>query len=100
LIGANDGHESQRPQCLNVIARDKIAERPARQNKTRVRPALATPAAINLPMRQELGCGDGWTLSVVSDMPRMSPTIMINAISSGVRIAWPVMSNAAAMNRT
>ena len=44
--------------------------------------------------------GDGRTLSVVNDMPRKSPVIMIRTISKGVRIAWPVMSRPIARNST
>ena len=47
-----------------------------------------------------LGCADGRTLSVASDMPSASPTIMISAISNGVSTACPVMMRPAAMNRT
>jgi hypothetical protein len=39
-------------------------------------------------------------LSVVNDMPRKSPVIMIRIISRGVRIAWPVMSRPIARNST
>ena len=50
-----------------------------------------TPAIVKLPMRQAFGIGDGRTLSVVNDMERKSPVIITMTISSGVRIACPVM---------
>ena len=48
---------------------------------------IKTPAIVNLPIRQALGNGDGRTLSVVNDIPRKSPVIMMMTISIGVRIA-------------
>jgi hypothetical protein len=41
--------------------------------------------------RQWRRVGDGRTLSVVNDMPRKSPVIMMITVSRGVRIACPVM---------
>jgi hypothetical protein len=41
-----------------------------------------------LPERSvSFGVGDGGTLSVVNNMPRKSPVIMMKTISNGVRIA-------------
>ena len=42
---------------------------------------MTTPAIVRLPMRQAFGVGDGRTLSVVNDMPRKSPVIMMMTIS-------------------
>ena len=61
---------------------------------------MMTPAMVRLPIRQAFGAGDGRTLSVVSDMPRKSPVIMIRTISSGVRIACPVMIRPTARKST
>ena len=61
---------------------------------------MKTPAIVNLPIRQALGSGEGRTLSVVNDIPRKSPVIMMMTISIGVRIACPVMSRPTARNIT
>ena len=61
---------------------------------------ITTPAMVRFPMRQAFGIGDGRTLSVVVDMPRKSPAIMIRTISNGVRIACPVMNRPTARNST
>ena len=60
------------------------------QKDSRQTPMVA-PAIVRLPMRQTFGIGDGRTLSVANDMERKSPVIMTMTISSGVRIACPVM---------
>ena len=51
-------------------------------------------------MRHAFGIGDGRTLSVVNDMPRKSPAIMMRTISKGVRIACPVISRPTARKST
>ena len=52
---------------------------------------MTIPAIVKLPMRHAFGIGDGRTLSVVNDIARKSPVIITITISSGVRIACPVM---------
>ena len=42
---------------------------------------MITPAIVRLPICHAFGAADGRTLSVVSDMPRKSPVIMIKTIS-------------------
>ena len=61
---------------------------------------MNTPATVNRPIRQAFGRRDGRTRSVVSDMPRKSPVIMIITINMGVKMAFPVMTNATARNKT
>ena len=61
---------------------------------------IVTPAIVNLPMRHAFGIGDGRTLSVVNDIERKSPVTITMTISSGVRIAWPVMIRPAIRNIT
>ena len=61
---------------------------------------MTTPAIVKLPMRHAFGVGDGRTLSVVNDMERKSPVTMTMTISSGVRIACPVMIRPTIRNST
>ena len=61
---------------------------------------MMTPAVVKLPMRHAFGIGDGRTLSVVNDMERKSPVIITMTISSGVRIACPVMNRPTIRNST
>ena len=61
---------------------------------------MMTPAIVKLPMRHAFGVGDGRTLSVVNDMARKSPVTITMTISSGVRIACPVMISPAIRNST
>ena len=51
-------------------------------------------------MRHTFGCDDGRTLSVDDDMASMSPRIIISTISTGVRIAPPVMMRPTNKNST
>ena len=61
---------------------------------------MKTLAIVRLPTRQALGMGDGRTLSVVMDIPRKSPVIMMITINIGVRIACPVRSKPIARKST
>ncbi len=61
---------------------------------------MATPAQVSLPIRHALGSGEGRTRSAVSDIARKSPAIMTMIISSGERIACPVIRTPTARNST
>ena len=69
------------------------------QKASRQKPMMA-PAIVKLPMRHVFGVGDGRTLSVVKDMERKSPVIITMTISSGVKIACPVMIKPTIKNST
>ena len=61
---------------------------------------MIAPATVKWRMFHALGLNDARTRSVVRDMPRKSPVIMMMTISIGVRIACPVIIKATQRNNT
>jgi len=55
--------------------------------KIRKQRPITSPALVSLAICHTLGAVDGRTLSVVTDIPRKSPVIMMITMSIGVRIA-------------
>ena len=68
--------------------------------KARKHAPIAAPALVRLPICQTLGAPEGCTLSVVTDIPRKSPVIMMITMSIGVSIACPVTTSPSVMKTT
>jgi len=91
LVANNDDHESQRPQRVNIELHPVGANARTETQKTNSPIPMATPRDRQITDAPGIWQRRGRTLSVVSDMPRKSPAIMMRTISKGVRIACPVM---------
>jgi hypothetical protein len=100
LVAEYDDNKAQGLQCAHGEAHPVDTEDRTAVQKNNSPMPMITPAIVSLPICHAFGAVDGRTLSVVNDMPRKSPVIMIRIIRRGVRIAWPVMSRPIARNRT
>ena len=58
--------------------------------KARRQAAMTEQPNVSFPMFHTFGFDDCRTLSVVTDVPRMSPVSITNTISMGVRMGCPV----------
>ena len=100
MVAEHDDNKAQGLQCGYGQSNPVDTEDEEGCQKNNPPMPMITPAMVSLPICHAFGAADGRTLSVVNDMPRKSPVIMIRIISRGVRIAWPVMSRPIARNRT
>ena len=99
LIAEHDRHEGQLLKLFEIHIHRHTCRTRGRQYKNATRRPHQHARERQIAYFPRIGSRRRPTLSVVNDMPRKSPVIMMITISIGVRIACPVMISAAARNK-